>query len=56
MWLIEFLMSLPLWLLAVVLNAWLMGTAWLGVWAVRRWALPRLRITYEDAYFGAAVV
>jgi hypothetical protein len=56
MWLIDSLFSLPLWLLAIVLNAWLMGTAVVGLWAARRWALPRLRLSYDDAYFGAAAV
>src|SRR5688572_8107984 len=54
--LIEFLFSLPLWLLAVVLNLWLMGTAIGGLWFVRRHVLPRLHLTYDDAYFAAALV
>jgi hypothetical protein len=53
---INFLLSLHLWVLAIVLNAGLMGTALGGLWAARRWVLPRLRLTYDDAYFGAAVV
>jgi hypothetical protein len=53
---IDPLFSLPMWLLAVVLNVWLMGTALIGLWVVRRFVLPRLRLAYEDAYFAAAVV
>lgn len=53
---IDWLFTLPLWLLALVLNAWLMGSALLGLWIVRRWVLPRLRLTYEDAYYAAALV
>src|SRR5262245_30557864 len=53
---IDFLQSLPLWLLAVVLNVWLMGLALVGLWVVRRWILPQLNLAYDDAYFGAAVV
>ena len=49
------LQSLPLWLLAIVLNAWLMSFALVGLWAFRRWVLPRLRLAYDDAYIGAAV-
>src|SRR5262245_39274904 len=56
MWLVDFLASLPLWLLAVLLNVWLMGTALIGLWVVRRWVIPRLHIRYVDAYFAAAVV
>jgi hypothetical protein len=56
MWIVDFLTSLPLWLLAVILNAWLMGTVLAGLWASRRWVLPRLRLGYSDAYFGAATV
>jgi hypothetical protein len=56
MWIVDFLIGLPLWLLAVVLNVWLMGTALAGLWAVRRWVLPRLRLGYDDAYVAAAVV
>ena len=53
---IDFLFSIPLWLLAVVLNVWLMGTALAGLWIARRYVLPRLRLGYDDAYFAAAVV
>jgi hypothetical protein len=56
MWIIDLLFSLPLWLLALVLNAWLMGTVLAGLWIVRRHVLPRLRLGYDDAYFAAAVV
>jgi len=52
----DFLFSLPLWLLAVVLNAWLMGFALAALWVARRVILPRLRLTYDDAYMAAAIV
>ena len=42
---IAFLERLPLWLLAIVLNAWLMGTVLVGLWIFRRHVLPRLEST-----------
>lgn len=53
---VDFLFLLPQWLLAVVLNAWLMGTALVGIWVFRRWVQPRLRLGYDDAYYAAALV
>jgi len=54
---IDFLFSLPLWLLAVVLNVWLMGFAVASLWAFRRWVLPRLRLgTDASLFYGAAVM
>lgn len=53
---IDLLFSLPLWLLATVLNVWLMGIALAGLWVVRRRLLPRMGLGYDDAYFAAAVV
>jgi hypothetical protein len=53
---IEFLFSIPLGLLAVILNVWLMTVALVGIWIVRRYVLPRMRIGYDDAYYAAAVV
>jgi hypothetical protein len=53
---VDFLFTLPLWLLAVVLNAWLMGLALVGFWLVRRFVLPRLQLGYDDAYYAAALV
>ena len=35
---IDFLFRLPLWVLALVLNAWLMGFSLASLWAFRRWA------------------
>jgi hypothetical protein len=51
---IDFLFSLPLWALALVLNVWLMGFALVSLWAVRRWVLPRLRLNTDAALFFAA--
>ena len=48
--------NLPLWLLGIVLNVWLMGFALGGLWVARRWALPAMHLRYQDAYFGAAVL
>ena len=48
---IEFLERLPLWLLAIVLNAWLMGTVLVGLWIFRRHVLPRLQINFNNAYY-----
>jgi hypothetical protein len=54
---IDLLASLPLWLLALVLNIWLIGFALAGLWVMRRWVVPRLRIAQEDAlFYGAAVM
>ena len=53
----DFLFALPLWLLAVALNAWLMGFALVAQWALRRWVLPRMHIaTDASLFFGAAVM
>lgn len=52
----NFLSSLPLWLLAAVLLGLLMSTALAGLWFVRRRILPRLQLRYEDAYYAAAVM
>jgi Protein of unknown function (DUF4239) len=53
---IDFLFWIPLWLLALILNVWLMAVALGGIWTVRRYVLPRLRLGYDDAYYAAAVV
>jgi len=53
---IDFLYSLPLWLLAVVLNVWLIGFGLAGLRLVRRKLLPGMSLRYEDAYYGAALV
>ena len=37
-------------------NAWLMAFALVGLWLVRRHVLPKMRLSYDDAYFAAAVV
>ena len=55
-YMIDFLFLMPSWLLALVLNIWLMGLAIVGLWIVRRHVLPRMRLGYDDAYFAAAVV
>ena len=53
---IDFLASLPLWLLAVLLNLVLMGIGLCGLWVARRWVVPWMRLSYDDAYLGAPVV
>jgi hypothetical protein len=53
---IDFLVLLPRWLLALVLTACLVGYGLAGWWFVRRHVLPRMRLRYDDAYFGAAIV
>jgi hypothetical protein len=54
---IDFLFTLPLWVLAVVLNFWLMGFGLASLWAFRRWVLPRVRVDTQAAMFlGAAVL
>jgi len=53
---IDFLASLPLWLLWLLLNLVMMGIGLCGLWVARRWIVPWMRLTYEDAYVAAAVV
>src|SRR5688500_7928437 len=53
---LDFLFDLPLWGLAIVLNAWLMGFALAALWVARRWIVPRLRLRYDDAYYAAPLV
>jgi hypothetical protein len=54
---IDFLFSLPLWALAIVLNLWLMGFALASLWVFRRWILPRLHMHTDAAlFFGAATM
>ena len=54
---IDFLFSLPLWALAVILNVWLIGFSLVSLWALRRWVLPRLHInTNASLFYGAAVM
>ena len=53
---IDFLFSLPLWLLLVVLAVSLMGFSLVGLWVTRRWLIPWLRLDYEDAYYAAPLV
>src|SRR5262245_24041793 len=52
----DFVFKLPPLGLALLLHAWLIGFGLVGLWFVRRVVLPRLRLRYEDAYFGAAAV
>jgi hypothetical protein len=47
--LIDFLHSLPLWLLAIVLNVWLIGTALAGMWLMRRHVIPWLQLRGDDS-------
>jgi len=53
---IDFLVSLPLWALGVILNVWLMGFALVSLWLLRRLLLPRLHIRTDAAFFYAAAV
>ena len=54
---IDFLFSLPLWALAVVLNVWLIGFSLVCLWALRRWVLPHLHVnTNASLFYGAAVM
>jgi len=52
---IDFLFSLRLWQLALLMNVVLCGFAIGSVWAYRRWLLPRLRIRSEDSDYSGAV-
>ena len=49
-------LSLPIWLLTVLIIALFVGSATLGLLATRRWILPRLDIGQGDAEFGGAMV
>jgi hypothetical protein len=54
---IDFLFTLPLWALAVVLNLWLMSFGLASLWVFRRWVMLRLRLDTEATYIlGAAVL
>ena len=53
---IDFLFSLPLWALAIVLNVWLIGFALASLWALRRWVLPRLHLNTNASLDDAAAV
>jgi hypothetical protein len=53
---IEFLERLPLWVLALVLTAWLMGTVLVCLWIFRRQVLPRLQINFNNAPFVAPLM
>ncbi len=46
---IDVLESLPLWQLLAVLNIWLLSTAGIGLWVVRGYVLPWLRLGYDDS-------
>ena len=54
--LIAFLEGLPLWLLAIVLNVWLMGSVLVGLRIFRRHVLPRLGINFNNAYYVAPLM
>jgi Protein of unknown function (DUF4239) len=54
--LIDFLSSLPLWALAIVLNLWLMGFSLASLWGLRRWVLPRVHLNTDASLFYAAAV
>ena len=53
---IDLLFMLPTWSLAIVLTLATSGFALVGMWAMRRWVVPRLKLEYEDAYYAAALV
>jgi Protein of unknown function (DUF4239) len=49
-------LSLPIWLLTLLIIVIFVGFAVLGLFASRRWLLPRLNIGQPDAEFGGAMV
>ncbi len=49
-------LSLPIWLLTVLIIAIFVGVAAVGLLAARRWLLPHLDIGQGDAEFGGAMV
>ena len=54
---IEFLTGLPLWLLAIVLNVWLIGFTLVAVGVLRKWVFPHIPLTGDPAlYFSIGVM
>jgi hypothetical protein len=54
---IDFLMGLPLWVLGVVLNVWLMTFTLVALGVLRRWVFPRVRMSGEPSlYFTVGVM
>ena len=54
---IDFITGLPLWLLAIVLNGWLIGFTLIAVTILRRWVFPRVPMLSDPAlYFSIAVM
>jgi hypothetical protein len=54
---IDFLLSLPLWGLAIVLNVWLMAFSLASLWVLRRKWLPKLQLDNDASlFYGAAVM
>ncbi|HEY4368765.1 MAG TPA: DUF4239 domain-containing protein [Steroidobacteraceae bacterium] len=53
---ISLLSSLPLWMVAVILNVWMIGFSLICLWLLGRWVLPKLQIGHDDALFYAAAV
>jgi hypothetical protein len=53
---IDYMSALPLGVLALLLNVWLMGFALGGMWVTRRYVMPWMKLSYDDAYFAAVVV
>jgi hypothetical protein len=49
-------LSLPLWLLTIIVITLFVGCAAAGLLAARRWLLPRMDIEQGDAEFGGAMV
>ena len=54
--LIAFLEQLPLWLLGLVLVAWLMSTVLVALWIFRRQVLPRLQVDFNNAHYVAPLM
>lgn len=53
---VDWLFTLSIGWLALVLTLTTTGFALVGKMVVRRWVLPRLKLEYEDAYYAAALV
>jgi hypothetical protein len=53
---INFLSTLPLWLAAPVLSMFFVGFAMTGLWAMRRWVLPRLHLTQQGTTYTSTMV
>ena len=56
MFLIDLLISMPLWLAGLSLATVFAGFAMLSLWFTRRWVLPRLQLKHADTFYTSCMV